>query len=66
MPSRAATTLRNSHPLTQLDGNTLPGLNDMEIRMQQDRLRKVVLREQASQAGLSIAEATAQHEANEV
>ena len=34
LPSRAATTLRSSHPLTQLDGDTLTDLNDMEIRMQ--------------------------------
>ena len=38
----------------------------MEIRMQKDTLRHVVLREQATQAGLSIAETAAQTEANEV
>ena len=38
----------------------------MNIRLQTDTLRHVILREQASQAGLSIAEAAAQSEANEV
>ena len=66
LSSRAATTLRNSHQLTQLDGDTLTDLNDMELRMQTNKLRNVVLREQASQAGLSIAEAAAQSESNEV
>jgi len=61
LPSRAATTLRNSHPLTQLDGDTLTDLNDMETRMQKDKLRYIILKEQASQAGLSIAEAAAQN-----
>ena len=65
MPSRAATTLRNSHPLTQLDGDTLTDLNDMETRMQKDKLRYIILKEQASQAGLSIAEAAAHTEADE-
>ena len=65
LPSRAATTLRNSHPLTQLDGDTLTDLNDMETRMQKDKLRYIILKEQASQAGLSIAEAAAQTEADE-
>jgi len=65
LPSRAATTLRNSHPLTQLDGDTLTDLNEMETRMQKDKLRYIILKEQASQAGISIAEAAAHTEADE-
>ena len=64
LPSRLSTTLRNSHQLTQLDGDTLTDLNDMETSMQKDKLRNIVLKEQATQAGISIAEATAQNEAN--
>ena len=30
LPSRLATTLRNSHQLTQLDGDTPTNVNDME------------------------------------
>ena len=64
LPSRLSTTLRNSHQLTQLDGDTLTDLNDMETRMQKDKLRNIVLKEHATQAGISIAEASAQNEAN--
>ena len=60
LPSRLSTTLRNSHQLTQLDGDTLTDLTDMETRMQKDKLRNIVLKEQATQAGISIAEASAQ------
>jgi hypothetical protein len=66
LPSRLSTTLRNSHQLTQLDGDTLTDLNDMETRMQKDKLRNIVLKEQATQAGISIAEASAQNEANDI
>jgi hypothetical protein len=65
LPSRAATTLRNSHQLTQLDGDTRTDLNDMETRLQKDKLRYILLREQANQAGISLAEASAQTEVNE-
>jgi len=65
LPSREATTLRNSHQLTQLDGDTITDLNDMETRLQKDKLRYILLREQATQAGISIAEASAQTEVNE-
>ena len=37
----------------------------METRMQKDKLRYIILKEQASQAGLSIAEAAAHTEADE-
>ena len=63
LPSRLATTLRNSHQLTQLDGDTLTDLNDMETRLQRDKLKKIILREQASQTGLSVAEVAAHNEA---
>ena len=63
LPSRLATTLRNSHQLTQLDGDTLTDLNDMETRLQKEKLKKIILREQASQTGLSVAEVAAHNEA---
>ena len=51
LPSRLATTLRNSHQLTQLDGDTLTDLNDMETRLQKENLKNIILREQASPNG---------------
>ena len=63
LPSRLATTLRNSHQLTQLDGDTLTDLNDMETRLQKEKLKHIILREQASQTGLSVAEVAAHNEA---
>ena len=66
LPSRLSTTLRNSHQLTQLDGDTLTDLADMETRMQKDTLRNSVLKEQATQAGISIAEASTHNEANDI
>ena len=39
LPSRLATTLRNSHQLTQLDGDTLTDLNDMETRLQKENIK---------------------------
>ena len=65
LPSREATTLRNTHQLTQLDGDTITALSDMETRLQKDKLRYILLREQANQAGISIAEASAHTEVNE-
>ena len=63
LPSRLATTLRNSHQLTQLDGDTLTDLNDMETRLQKEKLKNIILREQASHTGLSVAEVAAHNEA---
>lgn len=63
LPSRLATTLRNSHQLTQLDGDTLTDLNDMETRLQKEKYKHIILREQASQTGLSVAEVAAHNEA---
>ena len=65
LPSRLSTTLRNSHRLTQLAGDTSTDLSDMETRIQKDKLRNIVLNEHATQAGISIAEATAHDEFND-
>ena len=51
LPSRAATTLRNTHQLTQLDGDTLTDLNDMETRMQKDKLRYIILKRTSKPSG---------------
>ena len=63
LPSRLATTLRNSHQLPQLDGDTQTDLNDKETRLQKEKLKHIILREQASQTGLSVAEVAAHNEA---
>ena len=42
LPNREATTLRNTHQLTQLDGDTITDLNDMETRLHKDNLRYIL------------------------
>ena len=66
MPSRAATTLRNLPQFTQLDGDTLTDLTDIQTRLQKEQMRNILLKEHATQTGISMAEATAQTEANDV
>jgi hypothetical protein len=62
LPSRAATTLRNLPQFTQLDGDTLTDLTDIQTRLQKEQLRNILLKEHATQTGISMAEATAQTE----
>ena len=66
LPTRVATTLRNLPQLTQLDGDTLTDLTDIETRLHKDKLRTILLKEHATPTGLSMAEASAQTEANDV
>ena len=43
--------------MTKLDGETGVDLQDVENRLEKDKLRQVILREQASTTGLTIPEA---------
>ena len=65
LPTRAATTLRNLPQFTQLDGDTLTDLTDIQTRLQKEQLRNILLKEHATQTGISMAEATAQTETND-
>jgi hypothetical protein len=53
---RSATILRSSPYFTQLDGETGLDLQDIEERLEKDKLRTILLREQASSTGLIISE----------
>jgi len=56
---RTATIIRNSPYMTKLDGETGVDLQDFENRLEIDKLRQVILREQASTTGLTVPEAKA-------
>ena len=56
---RTATIIRNSPYMTKLDGETGVDLQDFENRLEKDKLRQVILREQASTTGLTVPEAKA-------
>jgi len=56
---RTATIIRNSPYMTKLDGETGVDLQDFENRLEKDKLRQVILREQASTTGLTVQEAEA-------
>ena len=60
---RTATILRSSPYFAQLDGENGIDLNDFENRLEKDKLRKILLREQALSKGLSIPEAQAEEAA---
>ena len=54
---RTATILRNSPYFTQLDGGNGIDLQDFENRLEKDKLRTILSREQASSTGLTAPEA---------
>jgi hypothetical protein len=56
---RSATILRSSPYFTQLDGENGIDLQDFENRLEKDRLRTILLREQAPSTGLTFPEAKA-------
>jgi len=56
---RTATILRSSPYVTQLDGGNGMDLNEFENRLEKDKLRTVVVREQAPSTGLTVPEAKA-------
>jgi len=56
---RTATIIRNSPYMTKLDGETGVDLQDFENRLEKDKLRQIILREQASTTGLTVPEAKA-------
>jgi hypothetical protein len=62
---RTATILRNSPYFTQLDGENGMDLQEFENRLEKDKLRTILLREQASATGLTVPEAKATTKASQ-
>ena len=62
---RTATILRNSPYFTQLDGENGMDLQEFENRLEKDKLRTILLREQASATGLTVPESKATTKASQ-